>query len=383
MNPYDFVPIDTEHPPERRNPVWHNVLAPNDAHPGKLHSGYLYLYIKAETPLFIRDASSPVQDPQYPGEHIRNKAGEQIIPGTSLKGLLRSVVETLCSGCMTVFHMPREYTQNPVPPGFAYCQNNTSLCIACRLFGMMQAGKRNAEVFLGKVNIGDAVVYEDSLRFYVPIYTAVLDTPKPRHRAFYLDLQGRYIAGRKFYFHHSDEPRTENRLIEIRNKPGGYRNQHIEPLNFGTEFSARIDFTNLEADEFAALMLAIALQPDMRHKIGYGKPIGLGSVRIDATELDLIDYSKRYTAFRSGRGMSKYGIDEITDLVNEHMASFNDPQVREHWQRFSAQPALQQLHRIWQWPPDKSVEYAYPSQGWFKANPQARIKDTRDLYPGD
>ena len=61
MNPYDFVPIDTEHPPERRRPVWHNVLGPDKAHPGKLYSGYLHLYIKAETPLFIRDASSPVQ----------------------------------------------------------------------------------------------------------------------------------------------------------------------------------------------------------------------------------------------------------------------------------------------------------------------------------
>ncbi len=218
---------------------------------------------------------------------------------------------------------------------------------------------------------------------YEPIYTAVLDTPKPRHRAFYLDLQNRYIAGRKFYFHHSDEPRTENRLIEIRNKPGEYRNQHIEPLDVGTEFSARIDFTNLEADEFAALMLSIALQPDMRHKIGYGKPIGLGSVRIDATELDLVDYSKRYTALRSGRGMSKYGIDEITDLVNEQMASFDDPRVREHWQRFSTHPALQQLHRIWQWPPEASVEYVYPSHRWFKEHSQARNKDTRDLYRGD
>lgn len=380
MNPYDFVPLDTEHPPQRRQPVWHNVLAPNNAHPDTLYSGYLYLYIRAETPLFIRDANSPVQDPEYPGEHIRNKAREQIIPGTSLKGLLRTVVETLCSGCMTVFHTPREYTQNPVPPGFAYCQHNTSLCIACRLFGMMQAGQRNAEVFLGKVNVGDALVYEDSLRFYAPIYTAVLDTPKPRHRAFYLDKQGRYISGRKFYFHHAGEPSTEKRLIEIRNRPGEYRNQYIEPLDVGTEFSARIDFTNLEADEFAALMLAIALRPDMRHKIGYGKPIGLGSIRLDAIELHLVDYSKRYSTFRSDRGMSEYGIDKMTDLVNEQMASLDDPRVRENWQRFSSQPSLQKLYHIWQWPPDESVEYTYPSQRWFNEHAQARIKDTRDVY---
>jgi len=376
MNPYDFVPLDIEHPPERRRPIWHNVLAPNNAHPAKLYSGSLYLYLEAETPLFIRDANSPVQDPRVPGEHIRNKAGEQIIPGSSLKGLLRSVVETLCRGCLTVIN--REY---PVPAGFAPCENNQSLCIACRLFGMMQR-QRQAEVFLGKVDIGDALVYEDGLYFYEPIYTAVLDAPKPRHRAFYFDQQG-YIAGRKFYFHHAGDPSTVNGLIEIRNKPGEYRNQHIKPLDVGTEFSARLDFTSLEADEFAALMLAIALQPDMRHKIGYGKPIGLGSIRIAASELHLVDYAARYTAFRAGRGMSKYGVDEITNLLDGQMAAFDDPRVHQQWQRFSALPSLPQLYQIWQWPPDQSVEYAYPSQRWFKEHSQAPIAATRDLYRGD
>src|SRR5947208_2955270 len=101
MNPYDFVPLDTGHPPVRRKPIWHNALAPAATESGKLYSGHLYVYIRAETPLFIAASASSVQDPAYPGEHIRNKAGEQIIPGTSLKGLLRSVVETLCSGCLT------------------------------------------------------------------------------------------------------------------------------------------------------------------------------------------------------------------------------------------------------------------------------------------
>ncbi len=388
MNPYDFVPIDTARPPQRRKPVWHNVLAPDKGHPEKLYSGYLNLYIKAETPLFIpyidsSQQTSPMQNPDKPAEHIYRKDGMYIIPGTSLKGVLRTVVETLCSGCLGVFRVPREYTQNPVPPAFAYCQDNTALCISCRLFGMMQSGQSNGGVFLGKVNIGDALVYEDSLHYYKPIYTAVLDSPKPRHTAFYLDSQRRYIAGRKFYFHHDEEPRIENRLLEIRSKPGEYRNQYIEPLASGTEFSARIDFTNLEADEFAALMLAIALHPDMRHKIGYGKPIGLGTVRIDAIELALVDYTKRYTNFRFGRGISKYDLDQTTNLVYEQMASLEDSHIHEHWQRFSTLPSLQNLHRIWQWRPDPSVTYAYPSQRWFKEHAQARIQDTKSLYPGD
>jgi len=382
MNPYDFVPINTAHPPERHTPVWHNVLAPDKTHPGKLYSGYLYLYIRAETPLFIHDPTSSMQDPDYPGQHLRNMWNEYIIPGTSLKGMLRSVVETLCNGCITVFRTPNEYTHNPVPSGFAYCQRNTSLCIACRLFGMMQAGQqRNAEVFLGKVNIGDARAYENNPEFYGPIYTAVLDGPKPRHRAFYLDEQTRYIAGRKFYFHHVGEPTTERRLIQIRDT-GKYRNQHIEPLTSGTDFDARIDFTNLEAEELAALLLAITLQPNMRHKIGYGKPMGLGSVWLEVTKLQLVDYATRYTKFRESRGITTYENDTLTDLLAGQLVS-HDEAVSKAWQRFSSQPALQHLARIWQWPPDKTVEYVYPSQQWFKSHSQARIKDTRNLYPGD
>src|SRR5947207_8890468 len=118
MNPYDFVPLDTNNPPQRRKPVWHNALTSVSTSPAKLYSGHLYLYIKAETPLFIRDADFSVQDPKYPGEHIRNKVGDYIIPGTSIKGLLRSVVETLCNGCLTVIDRDCPYA---VPRDFLPC----------------------------------------------------------------------------------------------------------------------------------------------------------------------------------------------------------------------------------------------------------------------
>jgi CRISPR/Cas system CSM-associated protein Csm3 (group 7 of RAMP superfamily) len=394
MNPYDFVPLDTRYPPEKRPPIWHNILAPNNTFPHRLYSGHLYLYIKAETPLFIQDSTSSTQDPDYPGQSLRNYWNDYIIPGSSLKGLLRTVVETLCRGCMTVFRVPREYTHNPLPPSFSACQQHTNLCVACRLFGMMRSSRQTTNVFLGKVNIGDALPYEEEPRFAPSFYTAVLDAPKPRHRAFYLDEQQCFIAGRKFYFHHTGEPRSVDQLIPIRN-PGTqhrnqppdknrYRNQHIEPLAPGTDFSARIDFTNLEADEFAALLFAITLQPDMRHKIGYGKPLGLGSVQLAATNLQLVDFGARYTSLYHGGkgGITSYGAEALTELLTQHMAPL-DQRIQAEWERFSALPALQHLHHIWQWDPATLVEYAYPSQSWFKTHPQARIRETRNLAPGE
>ncbi|MDQ2717459.1 MAG: RAMP superfamily CRISPR-associated protein [Chloroflexota bacterium] len=378
MNPYDFVPIDTEHPPERRRPVWHHALKSAATPASRLFSGHLYVTIKAETPLFIPDTEAPMQDPNNPAEHIYNNAGKYIIPGSSLKGLLRNVVETLCSGCLRMLHLPPGYEERSIPSGFMGCQDNRNLCVACRIFGMMSEGQRNAQVFLGKINIGDALANKESLAIHGPIYTAILEGPKPRHQAFYLDADKRYIAGRKFYFHHHGRLTTADRLLQIRNEPGRYRNQHIEPIDTGTEFNACIDFTNLEADELAALLLAITLKPDMRHKIGYGKPIGLGSVRMTLAELRLVDYATRYTAFRSGRGISSYNADELTNLVHDQMASF-DEQVNAAWRRFYGQPALDHLHSIWGWQPDSLVVYSYPNRDWFEAHSQARIADTWDL----
>ncbi|MGH2506492.1 MAG: RAMP superfamily CRISPR-associated protein, partial [Ktedonobacteraceae bacterium] len=176
MNPYDFVPLTiTQHPLERRKPVWHAMLTHQRGQ--KLYSGHLDVYIKTETPFFIMDTSKPMkeQDPRDLKTHMRDRDGYYIIPGSSIKGMLRTIVEALCRGCVPVYRMPKDYTRDPLPRDFAACTSNTELCIACRLFGMMGRGGREQQgidVFLGKINIGDASVYEDSLAFYDPIYTA-------------------------------------------------------------------------------------------------------------------------------------------------------------------------------------------------------------------
>jgi hypothetical protein len=384
MNPYDFVPIEHDYKPELRRPVWHNVLAPNSAHPEKLYSGELLLDTKTETELFIGTSASSMQGPKHPGEHIRNQNNQVIIPGTSLKGLLRSVVETLCRGCLTVYDNQRY----PIPPGFEPCRNHLGLCVACRLFGMMERGSRNARVFLGKVNVEDALAY-NGLTFTRPIFTAVLASPKPYHKAFYLkpkshEGQRDEIAGRKFYFH-QQKIQTESRLLDIKKKPGEYRNQYLKPIGKGNWFSGRLTFRNLETHEFAALLLALTLREDaMRYKIGYGKPIGLGSIDIRITQLTLVDYATRYTSFghTSSHGLQTWGEDALYDLVGEQMASI-DPQIQTAWRAFRAQPSLDHLRDIWEWPPDPTVDYCYPSKGWFERNPRARIADTRNLDPGD
>jgi len=373
MNPYDFARIDWNKPPERRKPTWHHRLVGEGTQ--RLYSGYMDVDVFAETPIFVSDPRNVSPDPKKPAQFMQNKGGEYIIPGSSLKGMLRSVVETLGNGCLTLFDGQYErgkVNYRPdVPVPFQHCDTTAQLCIACRAFGMLK--ERTSGVFLGKVNIGDVVAYADKVYKYEPIYTAVLVEPKPHHEAFYLDEARKHIAGRKFYFHHSPDmkPLTENSLRYFSGKPA---NRFIQPLDYDTQFHFRIDFTGLEEDEFGALMLAIALEENMRHKIGYGKPLGLGSVYLQPTGLTLVDYSTRYTQSGSARGKTELQGDAMWNLLYQHIDDFSQKQL--------VPIAMDDLRRIWRWPPEPGVDYYYPSKrDWFDT-PESRgkrIKDTRNV----
>ena len=371
MNPYDFVRVDWDRPPDRHKPIWHNRLIGQDAQ--RLYAGQIEVDVYAEKPIFIPERNAS-QDPKRPAQFMQNRQGEYIIPGSSLKGMLRCLVETLGNGCFTLFdgqyeHGGVNYRGN-LPESHQRCGDNTNLCIACRTFGMLK--ERTSGVFLGKVNISDASAYADKVYKYDPIYTAVLVGPKPHHRDFYLDQTGRHIAGHKYYFHHAPDAGllTADRLIYF---PGGLANRYIQPLDINTQFHFRIDFTNLEADEFAALLLAVTLEENMRHKIGYGKPLGLGSVYLFPTSITLIDYSTRYTQRGSGNGKKTIEGDALWALVDEHVAAFSKTHL--------VQVAMEDLRRIWRWPPDPTVDYYYPSKrDWFDTEDsiEKRIADTKN-----
>lgn len=371
MNPYDFARIDWERPPERHKPIWHHRLTGDQP----LYAGSLEVDIYAETPLFLADPRNIPSDPKKPAQFMRNAQGEYIIPGSSLKGMLRSVVETLGNGCLTLFDGDYERGQvryrGNAPLAFQHCDSNTHLCIACRIFGMLK--ERTGGVFLGKVNIGDACSVPDRVSIYKPIYTAVLVTPQPHHDAFYLDEKKKYIAGRKFYFHHSPDldPLTAPGPIFFSGKPA---NRYIQPLDYDTCFHFRLDFTNLEADELGVLLLAIVLEETMRHKIGYGKPLGLGTIQLAPTRLTLIDYATRYTQPGTTRGKTVLEETPMWDTIYEHIDTF----MQSHLAAF----AMEDLRRIWRWPPEPDVEYYYPSKrDWFNtpASRGKRIKDTRNV----
>lgn len=85
------------------------------------------------------------------------------------------------------------------------------------------------------------------------------------------------VPGRKFYVHHNGwqevlrnndiTPKTEN-------------NRTVEPLAADNRFTFDVYFENLREWELGLLCYCLELEPGMGHKLGMGKPLGFGSVKI-------------------------------------------------------------------------------------------------------
>jgi len=206
-----------------------------------------------------------------------------------------------------------------------------------------------------------------------------LSGPKPTASEFYLESlpqRGSYVRwdqanpatarlrGRKFY-RHSKPTFLDGKDIDKTNQ-----NVTAQLLPDGVVFEFSMRFENLSAWELGAL--AWCLTPEdhglqIRHKIGMGKPVGLGSCKVEilwdspdnetAVEKpwqwsQLIDSAARYRSFvQTGR------------LYGEEARSRVDS-LRDVWrknQHDSPGSHLGELLALLRWPPGETVLVAYPS----------------------
>jgi CRISPR-associated protein (TIGR03986 family) len=176
---------------------------------------------------------------------------------------------------------------------FTPCTKLDHLCEACAVFGI--AGKEEAAA--SRIRFTDAHV-QGAYQFAQPQTLQELASPKLSATEFYLKKpQGAdlwnydyavnwrnakfgianhtpEIRGRKFYWHQKD--------VDVEHKgEATERNVHVRPLKKG-KFSFKVYFNNITKDELHKLLwvLEIGGKDSHAHKIGMGKPIGLGSVQI-------------------------------------------------------------------------------------------------------
>jgi hypothetical protein len=343
---YDFVPLGPGVP---RAPARGHDRLDGEA-------GRLTCRLETLRPIFTPQNRPPRED-RRAHETLRfARTGNQpMLPGSSLKGVVRSVVEAVFDGCLVLFderYRTRKFFPGGRRPGdseayirahpasriddhgnylnvftdhrvrlpqtFRRCQSNQALCIACRLFGTLQHGN----VYLGNVSLSDAIAEE-----FQPLGTttlAVLDTPKPRDEERYLTPDGARIAGRKFYFH-SQAP--------VPTGPRSGLTSTIEPLV--GRFTFTVDYANLRPVELDALLYGLFLEPDLAHKVGMGKPLGLGSVRI--RPLSLLRHPPD-AYLRLSAPLETLTGDAFSAWIAERYATLSDS------------PQRAALRRIWAWP---------------------------------
>ena len=167
------------------------------------------------------------------------------------------------------------------------CDRREHLCPACALFGTAEGDK-----FGSRVRFTDAKYtgnMEGCLNSQGTTF-GELGSPRPSYIPFYLretgtnadysvgyDSNQMEIRGRKFYWHH--EPDTDRRV------PRNNRNATFETVRKNAEFGFRIYFDGITRQQMELLAMAVHLNENdldghMCHKIGHGKPLGYGSVKI-------------------------------------------------------------------------------------------------------
>lgn len=196
-----------------------------------------------------------------------------------------------------------------------------------------QGDKRRA--YAGRVFVTDAVLEEGQTDYWLsddPITPKILATPKPTAFQHYLTQQDpnnrnqldhydspppheTVIRGHKLYWHQGLSPDQGLTLDQVREfiederarlgQLAATSTQHTQfkPVKPGVRFRFRIYFENLSDRELGALCWALHPLGDASkeycHHLGMGKPLGMGTVRLEAT-LHLTDRPARYGSLFDG-----------------------------------------------------------------------------------
>lgn len=221
----------------------------------------------------------------------------------------------------------------------------TELSLAEALFGFVEGapkevrGQRPARALASRVRFSHGAPAQSVVVPDKRVVLAVLGEPKPPCSTLYFyPIGGKRVdkhhlepgtampSGRKWYLHQPSAIQADGQLghdpwkyqlfKDERAKPN--LTAYAQPVAKDQEFRFRIDFENLTDLELQCLCFSVApplgsAESPFLHKLGMGKPIGLGSVQLSIAGLMLSEPKHRYSAagFRSGRFQFGKVADEV------------------------------------------------------------------------
>jgi RAMP superfamily len=295
--PYDFVRFSNK-PPQLRSPIGHDRYQSDLLHGRislKIHvlqglhnsTGVTVLGTDLKMPR-LKLVKSMVQ-----GEDRRLR-----IQGSSIKGCIRAIYEAISNSKLGVKSVAKNAV---VPERFKPVENIQELCPASHVFG--------AENWQGLLEFHDAICeteYEESV-----VCIPSLWGPQSKCLNYSQNIRGqRLLKGRKFY--HSMVKISDKHVDETTN---------IQIAASMSVFSTHLNFKNMSHAELGCLLISIGQDPEypLMPKLGLGKSIGLGSVRIEPIDFEIVtnqqDMKERYKSYKLSS--SCLDLQEVQVLIKD------------------------------------------------------------------
>ncbi len=285
--PYNFVPLSEKvfFPPWVEQ-VNHDIPFSDG------ESGEIDITITAKSPIFIRDGK---KEEEFC--HHTNKEGNKThyIPGSSIKGMVRNVLEIMSFSKMK-FVDDKTYKKNNIEQyqhsihyGLPDSHKSRKLDISEILFGY-NSDKLDLK---GRLQFSHFSVLEDTCICYRDSVKYILGTPKASYYPIYINQNGSLfdctaeqhvnydedfkIAGWKRYPVHKNHRDTFGECTE-----DDTTSTCFKPLREGVKFNGKIRYHNLKECELGALLSAITFHntDNTFHNIGLAKSFGFGKVSL-------------------------------------------------------------------------------------------------------
>lgn len=302
-------------------------------------------------------------------------------------------------GHAMMFRLP--YHNTPLDFVPEHLRRESDLDLAEAIFGYTKSkaipeGKERA--YAGRVFFTDARFQSAAGGVWLstePITPKILSSPKPTTFQHYLtqdqpddkrslnhyasEFSKTVIRGHKLYWHKG--PVGQGNIQESETIDWSEDSQHtqIKPVKAGVIFRYRIYFENLSEVELGALLWALVLpgetNKEYRHKLGMGKPLGMGSVKINPT-LYLSNRRSRYTQLFEGESWHRaerpeQNVQRFIEAFENYILNAMDKTERGEKQSLKDVKRIKMLLKMLEWrgPNRQLIEYMHIEPNEYKDRP--------------
>ncbi len=313
-------------------------------HPDR-NTGTITCTITTKTPTLVGNRHISGRKDKSPGDvEPYDVAGKPAFPASSLNGMIGSVMEALSRSSLRVLGEDFiEDFQKIHPNLVSWRRNRTHLTPAEQILGVVaeddEEGEKTGQVhsLAGRLRLTDALPKGKVTRLSSQTLK-ILSSPKAKHRDRPFQFYYHHVAGsgendqghgkknvpngRKYYLHQQGSemkqfPPTGNKKYWWETKDGGKKNIHqkikCRLIDKEQKFSFEIRFHNLTDAELGLLLASIeplraaavvqSGKPQAEeysggefwHRLGLGKPLGLGSVKVELESLEIEAIRQGYT----------------------------------------------------------------------------------------